>query len=83
MTRLLNVVSVVAVVATLGMAVHLFSALGAESIADGKPSPIYEIQKWNETILSTLWGLGSIALAVAVGVTRSVRAVEPQPTAFS
>lgn len=41
MARPVNVVSVVAVVATLGMAVHLLAALGAESIADGQPSLIY------------------------------------------
>jgi len=72
MARLVNVVSVVAVVATLGMAVHLMSALGAESIADGQPSLIYLVQKWNETILSTLWGLGIIALAIAGGLTRTL-----------
>jgi hypothetical protein len=72
MARLVNVVSVVAVVATLGMAVHLLSALGAESIADGQASLIYEVQKWNETILNTLWGLGIIALAVAGGLTRTL-----------
>lgn len=72
MGGLVNVVSVVAVVATFGMAVHLFAALGAESIADGKPSLIYEAQKWNETILNTLWGLAVIALAVAGGLTRTL-----------
>lgn len=72
MARLVNVVSVVAVVATLGMAVHLLAALGAESIADGQPSLIYEVQKWNETILSTLWGLGIIALAIVGGLTRTL-----------
>lgn len=69
MRRLVNVVSVIAVVATVGMAAHLLSAFGAESIANGQPSPIYYIQVWNETILNTLWGLGIIALAVAGGVS--------------
>lgn len=72
MARLVNVVSVVAVVATMGMAVHLFAALGADSIADGQPSLIYEVQKWNETILNPLWGLAVIALAVASGLTRTL-----------
>ena len=72
MARLVNVVSVVAVVATVGMAVHLLAALGAASIADGQPSLIYEVQKWNETIINTLWGLGIIALAVAGGLTRTL-----------
>jgi hypothetical protein len=72
MVRVVDVVSVVAVVATVGMAVHLFAALGAESIADGQPSLISEVQKWNETILSTLWGLGIVTLAVAGGLTRTL-----------
>lgn len=72
MARMVNVVSVVAVVATLGMAVHLFDALGAESIADGQPSLIYEVAKWNETIFSTLWGVGIVTLALAGGLTRTL-----------
>ncbi len=72
MARLVHVVGVVAVVVTLGMTVHLFSALGAESIADGQPSLIYEVQKWNETIISPFWGLGVVALGVAGGLTRTL-----------
>lgn len=72
MARVVHVVSVIAVVATVGMAVHLLSALGAASIADGQPSLAYEVQKWNETIVSTLWGLGIIALAAAGGLTRTL-----------
>lgn len=30
------------------------------------------MQKWNETILSTLWGLGIIVLAIAGGLTRTL-----------
>ncbi len=72
MARLVDVVSVVAVVSTLGMAVHLMSALGAGTIADGQPSLVSQTQTWNETILNTLWGLGIIALAVAGGLTRTL-----------
>lgn len=68
--RLVHAVSIIALVSTLGMAVHLFAALGAESIADGRPALIYEVQKWNETIISTLWGLGVIGIAVTGGTSR-------------
>ncbi len=69
MMRVVSVVRIIAIVATVGMAAHLLSALGAESIANGQPSLVYHIQVWNETILNTLWGLGIIALAVAGGLT--------------
>lgn len=72
MARLVNLVSVLLVVGTLSMAVHLFDATGAESIADGQPSLIYEVAKWNETIFSTLWGMGIVTLAVAGGLTRTL-----------
>lgn len=72
MSRVVRVVGVVAVVATVGMAVHLFAAWDAGSIADGQPSLMYHVQTWNETILSTLWGLGIIALAFAGGLTGSL-----------
>lgn len=72
MARVVNTVSVVAVVATVGMAVHLLSALGAASIADGQPALVSHVATWNETIVSPLWGLGIIALAVAGGLTRTL-----------
>ena len=72
MTRLVNVVTVVLVASTLSMAVHLFDALGAQSIADGQPALAYEVAKWNETIFTTLWGLGIITLALAGGLTRTL-----------
>ncbi|MPZ74435.1 MAG: hypothetical protein GEU74_14630 [Nitriliruptorales bacterium] len=72
MARLVNVVSVLFVVGALSMAVHLFDALGAESIADGQPALVHEVAKWNETIFSTLWGSGIVALAVAGGLTRTL-----------
>lgn len=72
MTRLAAVVSAVAVVSTLGMAVHLLAALDAGSIADGQPSLTSQVQTWNETIVNTLWGLGIIALALTGGLTRTL-----------
>jgi hypothetical protein len=72
MRRAVNVASVLLVVGTLSMAVHLFDALGAESIADGQPALVYEVATWNETIFSTLWGLGIITLAAAGGLTRTL-----------
>ena len=70
--RVVNVASFLFVVGTLSMAVHLFDALGAESIGDGQPALVYELAKWNETIFSTLWGLGIIILAAAGGLTRTL-----------
>lgn len=70
MARLVNLVGVLFVVGTLSMAVHLFDALGADSIRDGRPALVYEVAKWNETIFSTLWGAGIVTLAVAGGLTR-------------
>ena len=72
MARVVRVAGVVTVVATLGMAVHLLAALGAESIADGQPSVISQMQTWNETIINTAWGLAIIALALAGGLTRTL-----------
>lgn len=72
MARLVNAVSVVLVVATLAMAVHLANALGAESIAGGQPGLVYELATWNETIFNALWGLGIVMLAAAGGLTRSL-----------
>ncbi|MEU6258615.1 hypothetical protein [Streptomyces sp. NPDC047043] len=66
-----DVVSVIAVVATIGMTVHLFAALGADGIADGEKTFLYHVQTWNETIVDSLWGLGIAALAVTGGLTRT------------
>lgn len=72
MAGVANVVSVLLVVSTLAMAVHLLNALGAESIADGQRALAYEIATWNETIFSTLWGVGIVTLAVAGGLTQTL-----------
>ncbi|MFF3879132.1 hypothetical protein [Streptomyces sp. NPDC001978] len=67
-----GVVSVIAVVATIGMTLHLFTALGADGIAGGEKTFLYHLQTWNETIVDPLWGLGIAALAVAGGLTRTL-----------
>ena len=68
----MNLVAVFLVVGALSMAVHMFDALGAESIADGQPALVHEVATWNETIFSTLWGLGIITLAAVGGATRTL-----------
>ena len=72
MATSVNVVSVLFVISTLSMAVHLLDALGAESIADGQPALVSQVATWNETIFSTLWGLGIITLAAVGGLTRTL-----------
>lgn len=62
----------VGVLATVGMAVHLFAALGAESLEAGRPTMISIVQTWNETIITTLWALSIAFLAVAGGLTKTV-----------
>ena len=72
MERLLKVVSVIACVATASMAVHLFAALDAGSLADGKQSLVSRVQTINETVFDAAWGLALAALALVGGLTRSV-----------
>ncbi|MBW3557058.1 MAG: hypothetical protein KY454_09020 [Actinobacteria bacterium] len=72
MAAIVNVVSVLFVVGTLSMAVHLFDALGADSIADGQAGLVSRVATWNETIFSTLWGVGIITLAAVGGLTRTL-----------
>ncbi len=72
MATVANVVGALFVIGTLSMAVHLFDALGAESIADGEPALVSEVATWNETIFSTLWGVGIIMLAAVGGLTRTL-----------
>lgn len=70
--KVTDVVSVIAVVATLGMTLHLFAATEAEAIAGGDTTFMYHLNVWNETIVNPLWGLGIAALAVAGGLTRTL-----------
>ncbi len=72
MAKVTRVVSVIAVVAAVGMTLHLFSALGADAIADGNKTFAYQLQAFNETIVDSSWGLGITALAVAGGLTRTL-----------
>lgn len=72
MTRLLNVVATVAVVATVGMVFHLIAATNAEAIADGEKNVMYHVQEVVETGGDTLWGLAIVALALAGGLTRTL-----------
>jgi len=72
MERLLKFVFVIACIATVAMAVHLFAALDAGSLANGKQSFVFRVQTVNETVVDAAWGLAVAALAVVGGVTRSV-----------
>ena len=72
MERLLRVVFIIACIATVAMAVHLFAALDAESLVDGKQSLVSRVQTVNETVIDAAWGLAVATLAVVGGLTRSV-----------
>lgn len=72
MAKLTGVVSVIAVVATLGMTLHLFAATEAAAIAGGDKTFWYHLFGWNETIINPLWGLAIAALAVVGGLTRTI-----------
>ncbi|MEV1205738.1 hypothetical protein [Microbispora rosea] len=67
-----KVIAGIGVLATVGMAAHLFAALEADSLAAGQPTTISTLQTWNETIVDTLWALSIVVLAVAGGLTRTV-----------
>ena len=72
MERLLKSVFVIACIASASMALHLFAALGADSLADGEHSLVSQVQTFNETIVDAAWGLALATLAVAGGMTRRV-----------
>lgn len=72
MERLLKFVFVIACIATVAMAIHLFAALDAQSLADGKQSLVSRVQTVNETVVDAAWGLAVATLAVVGGLTRSV-----------
>ncbi|WP_432871954.1 hypothetical protein [Microbispora rosea] len=67
-----KVIAGIGVLATVGMAAHLFAALEADSLAAGQPTTVSTMQTWNETIVDTLWALSIVVLAVAGGLTRTV-----------
>jgi hypothetical protein len=70
--RAARIVAGIGVVATASMAVHLFAALGADSLAAGRPTTVSTLQTWNETIVNTLWALSIVYLAVVGGLSRTV-----------
>jgi hypothetical protein len=70
--KVIGVVSVIAVVAPLGMTLHLLAATAAEGISHGDKTVMYHLQTWNETIVDPLWALGLAAVAVAGGLTHSL-----------
>lgn len=72
MAKLTGFVSVIAVVATLGMTLHLFAATEAAAIAGGDKTLRYHLHFWSETIINPLWGLAVAALAVVGGLTRTI-----------
>jgi hypothetical protein len=72
MTRLLRVVGVIAIVATIGMTVHLLEAINADSLADGEANAYSVLQTLNEIFVDATWGLALMALAVVGGATRAV-----------
>lgn len=72
MSKVTGVVSVIAVVATLGMTLHLVAATEAAAIVGGDATFMYDLNVWNETIVNPLWGLGIAALAVAGGLTHTL-----------
>ncbi len=70
--KVARVVSVIAVVAALGMTVHLFAATEAEALAGGGKTFLYHLHAWIETLVNPLWALGIAALAVAGGLSRTL-----------
>jgi len=66
MEPVLKPVFVIACIATVAMVVHLFAALDAGSLADGKRSLVIWLQIVNETVAAA-WGLALAALAVVGG----------------
>jgi hypothetical protein len=70
--RVLKAVFVIACIATVSMALHLFAALDAKSLADGKQSLVSRAQTINETVVDASWGLALATLAVVGGLTGSV-----------
>jgi hypothetical protein len=72
MAAVTRVVTVIAVVAAAGMVLHLFSALGADGIADGEWTLFSRLLALNETVIATPWALSIAALSVAGGLSRTL-----------
>jgi hypothetical protein len=69
MARLLRVAVPVAVVATVGMAVHLLQALNVDATATGEWNWALYVQAFVECVLDTAWALTVAAVAVIGGRT--------------
>lgn len=72
MATVAKTVGGIGVLAAVGMAVHLFAAVEAESLEAGQPTLLSTVHTWNETIITTLWALSIAFLAVAGGLTKTV-----------
>ena len=72
MARLLHVVVIVAALTTVSMVVHLFAALGADTLAEGQPSIVSRLQTINETVFGATWGVALAALALVGGISRTI-----------
>jgi len=70
-TRVARIASVVAVVATFSMTLHLLARLGADGLADGDKTFFYYLQIFNEAV-DTAWALAMTALAVVGGLGGSL-----------
>lgn len=70
--RVLGVVAVISVIATIGMTVHLFEAVKADAIADGSKDFYYWLQTANEILVDATWGVALALLAVVGGLTGSL-----------
>lgn len=65
-------VAAIAVIAVVGMVVHLLEGLNAPHIADGHGNAFSQVMAINETVIDTAWALGFVALAVIGGLTRTI-----------
>lgn len=72
MEKVLKFAFVIACITTVSMTVHLFAALGADSLADGEHSTISRVQTLNETVVQSVWAISVAVLAIVGGLTRTV-----------
>lgn len=72
MAKVLKYAFVIACITTVSMTVHLFAALGADSLVGGKHSVISQLQTLNEMVVQSVWALTTAALAILGGLTRTV-----------
>jgi hypothetical protein len=67
--RIVRLVGIVAVIAVVGMTVHLFEALGADTLADGDANAYSLLQTANEILVDAVWGVAMAVLAIVGGIT--------------